>query len=151
MLNQKGESKMKENLFKKNSLNGVQLSSNYNESKRTTKFTSLYDTNSENTVVMLNIERATVYEAKEFQDYVNTVIDDGKNRIIIDLENVYFLDSVFFGTLIKLLKKTGKNGGYIKLIVDAHSKPELLSIGNFDGIFEIYSTLFEAVAGLKAS
>jgi len=142
---------MKDGLFKKNSQNGVQLSSNYNESKKTNKFTSLYDTNSQNTVVMLNIERATVYEAKEFLEYVNQIIEDGKNRIIIDLENVYFLDSVFFGTLIKLLKKTGKEDGYVKLIVDAQSKPELLSIGNFDGIFQIYSTLFEAVAGLKTS
>lgn len=142
---------MEDNLFKKNNRNGVQLSSNYNESKRTTKFTSLYDTNSKNTVVMLNIERATVYEAKEFQEYVNKILADGKNRIIIDLENVYFLDSVFFGTLIRLLKKTGQEGGYIKLIVDAHSKPELLSISNFDGIFEIYSTLFEAISELKAS
>lgn len=142
---------MKDGLFKKNSQNGVQLSSNYNEPKQTTKFTSLYDTSSQNTVVMLNVERATVYEAKEFLEYVNEIIEDGKNRIIVDLENVSFLDSVFFGTLIKLLKKTGKEGGYVKLIVDAQSKPELLSISNFDGIFQIYSTLFEAVAGLKAS
>jgi len=142
---------MENNLFKKNNRNGVQLSSNYNESKRTTKFTSLYDTNSKNTVVMLNIERATVYEAKEFQEYVNKILADGKNRIIIDLENVYFLDSVFFGTLIKLLKKTGLEGGYVKLIVDSQSKPELLSISNFDGIFEIHTTLFEAISGLKAS
>ena len=151
MENQKGESKMKDDLFKKNSQNGVQLSSNYNESQQTTKFTSLYDTSSQNTVVMLNVERATVYEAKEFLEYVNEIIEDGKNRIIVDLENVSFIDSVFFGTLIKLLKKTGKEDGYVKLIVDAQSKPELLSIGNFDGIFQIYSNLFEAVAGLKAS
>ena len=151
MENQKGESKMKDDLFKKNSQNGVQLSSNYNESQQTTKFTSLYDTSSQNTVVMLNVERATVYEAKEFLEYVNEIIEDGKSRIIVDLENVSFIDSVFFGTLIKLLKKTGKEDGYVKLIVDAQSKPELLSIGNFDGIFQIYSNLFEAVAGLKAS
>ncbi|MCP5062891.1 MAG: STAS domain-containing protein [Ignavibacteriae bacterium] len=141
---------MNEDLFKRNSQNGVRISSNFHESKQT-KFTSLYDTSSQNTVIMLNVERATVYEAKEFLEYVNEIIEDGKNRIIVDLENVSFIDSVFFGTLIKLLKKTGKEDGYVKLIVDAQSKPELLSIGNFDGIFQIYSTLFEAVAGLKAS
>ena len=142
---------MEKNLLKKDSSKSVQLSSNYRESKRTTKFTSLYDANSGNTVVMLNVERATVYEAKEFQDYIASIISDNKSKIIVDLENVYFIDSVFFGTLIKMLKLTSKEGGYIKLIVDANSRPELLSIGNFDGIFEIHSTLFEAVSGLKAS
>ncbi len=142
---------MRESLFKKNGQNGVHLSANYNQSKITTKFTSIYDSNSDNTVIMLNVERATVYEAKEFLEYVTEIINDGKNRIIIDLENVYFLDSVFFGALIKLLKHANKEGGYIRLIAERTNKPELLSISNFEGIFELYPNLFSAISEKKAS
>ncbi len=141
---------MRESLFKKTGQNGVHVSKNYNESVLTTKFTSIYDSNSDNTVIMLNVERATVYEAKEFIEYVSNIINDGKNRIIIDLENVYFLDSVFFGAMIKLLKIANKDGGYIRLIAEKKSKPELLSISNFDGIFELYPNLFAAISGKKA-
>lgn len=115
------------------------------------KFNKIYDSSSNNTVVMLNIDRATVYEAKDFYEYMSKLIDNNASRIILDMESIYFIDSVFFGTLIKLLKRVTKMGGYIKLIVDYNSKPELLSISSFERIFEVYPNLFEAVQITKAS
>ena len=115
------------------------------------KFNKIYDSSSNNTVVMLNINRATVYEAKDFYEYLSKLIDNNASRIILDMESIYFIDSVFFGTLIKLLKRVTKMGGYIKLIVDYNSKPELLSISSFERIFEVYPNLFEAVQKTKAS
>lgn len=142
---------MESKLFNKSNSNGLQLSSKFNQSRRVSKYKSIHDESSGNTIVMVDLDRATVYDAKEFYDYVNELLDDNKTNIIIDMENVYFMDSVFFGTLIKLLKKADKNLGYIKLIVDYKSKPELLSISNFEGIFEIYPNLFEAVSTKKVS
>lgn len=142
---------MNRNLFNKKGQNGVYLSSKYYQSLKVNKFRSIYDGLTDNTIVMLEIDRATVYEAKEFYDSVNELIENNKIRIIIDMEKVYFLDSVFFGTLIKLLKQVDKKNGYIKLIVDYNSRPELLSISNFESIFEIYPNLFEAVNESKVS
>ena len=142
---------MESKLFNKSTSNGIQFSNKFNQARRVSKFKSIYDESSQNTIVMVDLDRATVYDAKEFYDYVNELLDDNKTNIIIDMENVYFMDSVFFGTLIKLLKKADKNLGYIKLIVDYKSKPELLSISNFDGIFEIFPNLYEAVNTKKVS
>ena len=61
------------------------------------------------------------------------------------------MDSVFFGTLIKFLKQVTKLNGHIKLIIDHKSKPELLAISNFEGIFEIYQNLFDALNTNKPS
>ena len=115
------------------------------------KFSKMYDSGSDNTVVMLNMDRATVYEAKDFYEYMSKIIENNANKIILDMESIYFIDSVFFGTLIKLLKQVTKMDGYIKLIVDYNSKPELLSISSFERIFEVYPNLFEAVQTTKAS
>lgn len=142
---------MGNNLFNKNGHNGIQLSSKFYQSRRYQKFNSIFDTHTDNTIIMMNIERATVYEAKDFYEFLSELIDSGKNRIIVDLENVYFVDSVFFGTLIKVLKQVTKMGGYVKLIVDYKNKPELLSISSFQKIFETYPNLFEAVSKTKAS
>jgi anti-anti-sigma factor len=142
---------MESKLFNEKSKNGIRLSSNYHNSKRINKFRSIYDSLTDNTIVMLDIQRATVYEAEEFYNYVHELLEDNNNRIIIDMDGVYFIDSVFFGTLIKLLKQATKSGGHIKLIVDYNSKPELLSISNFEGIFELYPNLFEALNRAKAS
>jgi anti-anti-sigma factor len=115
------------------------------------KFGRLYDAGSNNTVIMLNMERATACESKDFYEYTSKLIEKNESRIILDMEGIYFMDSVFFGTLIKLLKQVTKMGGYIKLIVDYNSKPELLSISSFEKIFEVYPNLFEAVNKTKAS
>lgn len=142
---------MENKLFNKSTSNGIQFSNKFNQARRVSKYKSIHDEASGNTIVMVDLERATVYDAKEFYDYVNELLEDNKTNIIVDIENVYFMDSVFFGTLIKLLKKADKNLGYIKLIVDYKSKPELLSISNFEGIFDIYPNLFEAVNTKKVS
>jgi len=141
---------MNNKLFNKKSQNGVYLSKKFYQTNKVCKYKSMYDSSSDNTIVILEIDRATVYEAKEFYEGINELLENGNHRIIIDLESVYFMDSVFFGTLIKLLKQADKKMGYIKLIVDHNSRPELLSISNFQGIFDIYPNMFEAVNKSRA-
>ena len=131
--------------------NNIVLGPKYFESKRINKFKSMYDSKTENTIVMVNLDRATIYEAKDFSEYMEDLIKNNKTKLIIDIENVYFMDSVFFGTLIKFLKQVTKLNGHIKLIIDHKSKPELLSINNFEGIFEIYQNLFDALNKKKTS
>ncbi len=123
----------------------IVLGPKFFESKKIHKFKSIFDTKTENTVVMVNLDRATIYEAKDFSEYMQNLIASGNKKLIIDLENIYFMDSVFFGSLIKLLKQVNKSEGYIKLIIDYKSRPELLTISAFEGIFEIYPNLFEAL------
>jgi anti-anti-sigma factor len=142
---------MQTKIFSEKSQGGVFLSKKYYESAKHNKFRSLFDSVGDYTLIMTDIERATVNEAKDFYNYVTSILEEGKYNIIIDLESVYFIDSVFFGTMIKLLKRVNQELGFIKLIVDHKSKPELLSISNFEGIFDIYPNLFEAINELKAS
>lgn len=142
---------MENNLFNKKSQNGVYLSKKFYQTNKVCKYKTMYDSSSDNTIVLLEIDRATVYEAKEFYEGILEFLENGKHRIIIDLESVYFMDSVFFGTLIKLLKEADKKLGYIKLILDYNNRPKLLSINNFEGIFKIYPNMFEAVNESKAS
>ncbi|MBK8944962.1 MAG: STAS domain-containing protein [Ignavibacteriae bacterium] len=127
--------------------NNVILGADFFTSPQRNLFKSIYDVKTQNAIVLVNLTRATVSESKDFAEYVEKTIDEGKTKIIIDFENVYFMDSIFFGTLVKYLKKVSRMNGYIKLIVDHKSKPELLSISVFDGVFEIYPNLFEALNG----
>ncbi len=50
------------------------------------KFSRIYDAASDNTVVMLNIDRATVYESKDFYEYMTKLIDNIETRFILDME-----------------------------------------------------------------
>lgn len=140
---------MREQTINKQNEGQIIFDEKYFTSQKSTKFKFLYDSKSRNTVILVNIERGTSYEAKEFYDYVSNLLKKGQNKLIIDLESVYFLDSVFFGTLIKLLKETTKANGYLSLIVNYKNKPEILSINQFEGIFETYPNLFEALSHSK--
>lgn len=140
---------MREQTINKQSEGQIIFDEKYFTSQKSTKFKFLYDSKSRNTVILVNIERGTSYEAKEFYDYVSNLLKKGQNKLIIDLESVYFIDSVFFGTLIKLLKETTKSNGYLSLIVDFKNKPEILTINQFEGIFETYPNLFEALSHSK--
>lgn len=142
---------MKANLFNQMGDKGVYFNTHNFESRKTTKFKSIFDATTDSTVIIVNFDRAAVNESKDFYEYIQELIFDNKTNIILDLENVYFMDSVFFGTMIKLLKRVKKDGGNIKLIVDHVKKPELLSISNFEGIFNTYSNLFDALNTNKAS
>jgi len=113
------------------------------------KFRNIKDYKSQNTIVMVNVERATVYEAKDFAEYMDNLIDEGNVGLIVDMENVYFMDTIFFGTMVRLLKKVNKKNGYIKLIINYNNKPELLAIRTFREIFETYPNLFEAINSKK--
>lgn len=140
---------MREQTINKQNEGQIIFDEKYFTSQKSTKFKFLYDSKSRNTVILVNIERGTSYEAKEFYDYVSNLVKKGQNKLIIDLESVYFLDSVFFGTLIKLLKETTKANGYLSLILNFNNKPEILTINQFEGIFETYPNLFEALSHSK--
>lgn len=125
--------------------NNVILGKDFFISNKRNPYRSIYDTKTQNAIIMVNNERATVVEASDFSEYLSEIIDEGRSKIIIDFENVYFMDSIFFGTLVKFLKIVNKKNGYIKLIVDFKGQPQLLSLKAFEGIFEVYPNLFEAL------
>ena len=127
----------------------VVLGPHFFSSQKLYKFRNIQDAKSQNTIVMVNLDRATVYEAKDFSEYVDNLIDNECVKLILDFENVYFMDSVFFGSMIKLLKRVSKLNGYIKLIVQYDQKPELFALKTFHGIFETYPNLFEAMNSNK--
>ncbi len=129
--------------------NEVVLCPYFFSSQKIYKFRNLKDFKSQNTIVMVNLDRATVFETKDFTEYMDNLIDNGNVRLILDLENVYFMDTIFFGAMIRLLKRVYKENGYIKLIINYDKKPELLAIKTIQEIFETYPNLFEAINSKK--
>jgi anti-anti-sigma factor len=135
--------------FSELNIKEVVLGPHFFSSQKLYKYRSIHDAKSQNTIVMVNLDRATVYETKDFSEYIDNLIGNGRVKLILDFENVYFMDSVFFGSMIKLLKRVTKLNGYIKLIVQYDQKPELFALKTFQGIFETYPNLFEAMNSNK--
>lgn len=129
----------------KTSQKGFKLSDYYNEIKRMKLFNSIHDERSNTTIIMSEVNRATIDIVSEFKEFVIKKIDEKKYNFIIDLDNVYFIDSTFFGALVHILKRVNKENGYLKLVINFENKPQLLNINRLEEIFDIYPNLFEAL------
>ncbi len=91
-----------------------------------------------------------VYSSPKVKELLNSIIEDGYNKLYIDLENVRYIDSTGLGVLIGALKKVRENDGSILLVC---TNPQIRKIFNITGlvkIFDLLDTPEEALAKLSA-
>ncbi|NWF89715.1 MAG: STAS domain-containing protein [Ignavibacteriaceae bacterium] len=99
----------------------------------------------------VEISRATFKEAEEFKNFLNTDIEEGYLKLIVDLTHCAFIDSTFLSTIVTALKKVSKKGGNLKL-VGIHSETQaLLELTGTVKIFEIFDTVDDAIVSFTKS
>lgn len=89
-------------------------------------------------------------EDEIFRECIDTLIDAGHYRIVVDMHGVVLLDSGGIGVLIAKLHSVRKRGGDLRL---AHLTPRterLLAITHLLSVFLTYGTADEAVRSFAA-
>ncbi len=90
------------------------------------------------TLVVINLNRAVMCESQLFYRYIFNLIDEGAEKIVIDLTSIEFIDSSFAGVLVASLRRVRPKGGEIRLVLK-----NLNSLSNqifFNGVVKIYKT-----------
>jgi len=85
-------------------------------------------------------------EATEINDVINRLIDEKKNKIVIDLKNVELMNSSGLGILIGAVTLLKNNQGGLRLIQVPDKIQALLKSTKLNTVFEISNTFEEAVA-----
>jgi len=88
-------------------------------------------------------------EATEINDKINQLIDEKKLRIIIDLENVEWMNSSGLGILIGAVTVLRKNNGALRLIHLSDRIKNLLRITKLSSVFESCDTFEDAAASFN--
>jgi anti-sigma B factor antagonist len=88
-------------------------------------------------------------EATEINDKINQLIDEKKLRIVIDLENVEWMNSSGLGILIQAVTVLRKNSGALRLIHLSDRIKNLLRITKLSSVFESCDSFEDAVASFK--
>ena len=88
-------------------------------------------------------------EATEINDKFNQLIDTKKLKIIIDLNNVEWMNSSGLGILIGAVSLFRNNNGQLRIINVSERIQNLLKITKLAGIFETSSSLEEALSSFK--
>ncbi len=82
----------------------------------------------------------------QFQHALLSLLDEKPKRIIVNLQDVPYMDSSGVASLVKLLSKARKIGTTISLVALSNRVRSIFEITRLDGIFEIFATEKEALA-----
>lgn len=88
-------------------------------------------------------------EATEINEKFNQLIDDKKLKVVIDLNEVEWMNSSGLGILIGAVSLFKNNNGQLRIINVSERIQNLLKITKLAGIFETSNSLEEAISSFK--
>lgn len=87
-----------------------------------------------------------LYTAPALRDRIASLIDGGVRRLVVNLEEVGFLDSSGLGVLIGALRRLKEHDGALRLVCHEGSTLKVLTVTGLDKVFQIHTDLGSATA-----
>lgn len=92
-----------------------------------------------------------VYSAPNLRESLINLVNDGKHHIVVNMEEVDFLDSTGLGVLVGGLKRVRAQDGSLGLVCDKERILKIFRITGLTKVFAIYTSVDEAVQHEKAT
>ncbi|WP_254560885.1 STAS domain-containing protein [Dyadobacter diqingensis] len=94
-------------------------------------------------------EEASLANADKFKEEMITLIVEGTKLIIVNFENVNYIDSSFLGSLVVALKYAMPRKTDIYLVALKPDVRNLLTLIRMDKVFKIYKNFDQAMDALN--
>ncbi len=88
-------------------------------------------------VETVNLERGTIKHADQLKKHLVDVIENGYNKIVLDISACNFIDSSFLGVLVAILKRTTSSNGDLKLV---GFQPAVRSMFELTRLFRVFDS-----------
>ena len=96
--------------------------------------------------------KMTLGEGDELlRDKVNSLIQQGQKRIVLNLAEVPYIDSAGLGEIVRTYTTVSRNGGSLKLLSLTKRIQDLLSITKLLTVFETFESEADAVRSFSTS
>lgn len=104
-------------------------------------------------VVVLDLKgRVMLGEGDEIlKDKVNSLLNQGKKKIVLNLAQVPYIDSAGLGEVVRTFTTVSRQGGQLKLLNLTKRITDLLAITKLLTVFDTYDSEDEAVQSFSAS
>ena len=104
-------------------------------------------------VVVLDLKgKITLVEGDELlKDKVNSLVNQGHKKIVLNLADVPYIDSAGLGEVVRTYTTVSRQGGSLKLLNLTKRITDLLSITKLLTVFETFDSENEAVRSFSAS
>lgn len=89
--------------------------------------------------------RVDSLSADELREALQTSIDHGYNKLVLELNGVEYMSSAGLREMVSALKTVKKSGGDIRLANPSEKVKEVLELAGLHTIFQVYVTTVEAV------
>ena len=105
-----------------------------------------------NDVTVLDLKgKMTLGEGDELlKDKINSLLADGKKKLVLNLEGVPYIDSAGLGEIVRTFTTVSRQGGKLKLLNLTKRIEDLLSITKLLTVFETYDTEAEAIKSFSS-
>jgi anti-sigma B factor antagonist len=103
------------------------------------------------TVVWLDGRIVLGEETGSLRETVKDLIDHGKKKLILNMNNVTMIDSAGLGALVAAYSSTRSGGASLRLCHLGAKFNELLQITKLFTLFEVYNTQADAIDSFRSS
>lgn len=99
-------------------------------------------------VIVTPLERIDAVSAPVLRQRLHNLLDEGANKLVIDLSTVPFMDSAGMAVLVSALKRARTAGGDVRLVwPQAEGARRILNLTRLDRVFGMNETAAEAAKG----
>jgi anti-sigma B factor antagonist len=98
-------------------------------------------------VIVLDLKgKMTLGEGDELlKDKINSLLSDGKKKLVLNLEGVPYIDSAGLGEIVRTFTTVSRQGGKLKLLNLTKRIEDLLSITKLLTVFETFDSEADAI------
>lgn len=86
-----------------------------------------------------------VYTVPKFKEHLSQIIEEGHTHLLINLNNVQYMDSSGFGALLGATKRLRPEGGTLGLVGSNQVITRMLKITRLNTIFDMFDSENEAI------
>lgn len=85
-----------------------------------------------------------VYTAPRLKQELVSVIEAGCTNVIVDMQNVGFIDSSGLGVLVSALRRARERDGVVRIVCTRDNILKIFRITGLDKVFPIFADMAEA-------
>ena len=93
-----------------------------------------------------NVNRFNALIAEPVKEQLKQFYEQPSTKLILNLEDIDFIDSTGFGVFLSIMKTANNNDGYFKICNIHPDVMELFKLLKLHNVFEIYNTLDDCVS-----
>ena len=87
--------------------------------------------------------------APGLRERLHGLLAEETQRLVVDLDDVGFLDSTALGVLVGALKRARGEGGDVRIVCTQPRVRKVFEITRLDSAFDLFDTVDEAVRGAQ--